>query len=56
MNTSFMTYIADIEASFLNYKEEVADSLNEAKKLSFRIQLVLEDRTAESLFALQQKK
>ena len=31
MNTSFMTYIADIEASFLNYKEEVADSLNEAK-------------------------
>lgn len=31
MNTSFMTYIADNEASFLNYKEEVADSLNEAK-------------------------
>jgi hypothetical protein len=26
-----MTYIADIEASFLNYKEDVADSLNEAK-------------------------
>jgi hypothetical protein len=26
-----MTYIADIEASFLNYKEEVADSLNETK-------------------------
>jgi hypothetical protein len=26
-----MTYIADIEASFLNYKEEVADSLNEAR-------------------------
>ena len=31
MNTCFMTYIADIEASFLNYKEEVADSLNEEK-------------------------
>jgi hypothetical protein len=28
-----MTYIADIEASFLNYKEEVADSLNEEKTI-----------------------
>ena len=53
MNTSFMTYIADIEASFLNYKEDVADSLNEAKNYLSGLNWKIERQKA---FLIKKKK